>query len=126
VPYVKYDFLRDQAPSPGDKGYWERQYTLEIEPRHIAEANGLVVLRPYVRRSAFSGGAEKLVVIGRAGVGTDKIDLEACTENDVAVFNAPGTLIHSTASATLLFILALAKQRRSASLVPAAGKTRRA
>jgi phosphoglycerate dehydrogenase-like enzyme len=51
-----------------------------------------------------------LVVIGRAGVGTDKIDLAACTEHDVAVFNAPDSLTHSTASAALLLMLALAKR----------------
>jgi phosphoglycerate dehydrogenase-like enzyme len=43
-------------------------------------------------------------------VGTDKIDLHACTENDVAVFNAPSSLTHSTASAAMLFLLALAKR----------------
>ena len=49
-------------------------------------------------------------MIGRAGVGTDKIDMQACTRNDVAVFNAPESLTHSTASAALVFILALAKK----------------
>ena len=50
------------------------------------------------------------MVIGRAGAGYDKIDLEACTANDVLVFNSPHSLVHSTASAALLFILALAKR----------------
>ena len=81
-----------------------------MEPGHVAEANGLVVVRPYVSAATFARGAENLVVIGRAGVGTDKIDMAACTENDVAVFNAPESLTHSTASAALLLILALAKK----------------
>jgi phosphoglycerate dehydrogenase-like enzyme len=50
------------------------------------------------------------MVIGRAGAGYDKIDLAACTENDVAVFNAPDTLTHATASSAFLLILALAKR----------------
>ena len=81
-----------------------------MEPHHIAGANGLVIIRPYVRASTFAHGADDLVVIGRAGVGTDKIDMNACTQNDVAVFNAPESLTHSTASAALVFILALAKK----------------
>ena len=49
-------------------------------------------------------------MIGRSGAGYDKIDLDACTENGVAVFNAPLALNHSTASSALLFMLALAKR----------------
>jgi phosphoglycerate dehydrogenase-like enzyme len=67
------------------------------------------VLRPWVKRSTFASGAGELVVIGRSGAGYDKIDLAACTEQGVAVFNAPMALNHSTASAALLFMLALAK-----------------
>ncbi len=52
------------------------------------------------------------MVIGRSGAGYDKIDLEACTEHGVAVFNAPLGLNHSTASSALLFMLALAKRLR--------------
>ena len=50
------------------------------------------------------------MVIGRSGTGYDKIDLEACTEHGVAVFNAPMALNHPTASSALLFMLALAKR----------------
>ena len=108
VPHVRAGFLLDQKPDSNDPTYWDRLYSLEIKPHHIAEANGLVVLRPWVKASAFSAGADNLVVIGRAGAGYDKIDLEACTANDVAVFYSPDTLTHSTASAALLFMLALA------------------
>jgi phosphoglycerate dehydrogenase-like enzyme len=110
VPFVRYGFLKDQKPLPGDSAYWERLYSLEVGPKHVAQSNGLVIFRPWVRASAFARGAEHLVVIGRAGAGYDKIDLAACTANDVAVFNAPDTLTHATASAALLFLLALAKR----------------
>ena len=70
----------------------------------------MVVLRPWVKRSTFANGREDLVVIGRSGAGYDKIDLAACTEHGVAVFNAPMALNHSTASSALLFMLALAKR----------------
>src|SRR5207302_4749366 len=65
---------------------------------------------PYVRRATFARGAADLVVIGRSGAGYDKIDVAACTEHDVALFNAPLALNHPTASSALLFMLALAKR----------------
>ena len=49
-------------------------------------------------------------MLARAGAGVDKIDIAACTANDVAVFNTPDTLTHSTASAALTLMLALAKR----------------
>jgi phosphoglycerate dehydrogenase-like enzyme len=110
VPYVRHHFLTDLAPKSNDAAYWDRLYSLEITPEHIAGVNGLIVLRPWVKRSAFARGAENLVVIGRSGAGYDKIDLNACTEHDVAVFNVPGVLDHSTASTALMFMLALSKR----------------
>jgi phosphoglycerate dehydrogenase-like enzyme len=109
-PYLRYHFLRDQAPRANDPSYWQRFYSLEMTPAHLAEVDGLVVLRPWVNRNTFAEGARDLVVIGRSGAGYDKIDLEACTDNDVALFNAPLALNHPTASAALLFMLALAKR----------------
>ena len=61
-------------------------------------------------KRTFASGAGDLFVIGRSGAGYDKIDLKACTENGVAVFNSPMALNHSTASSALLFMLALAKR----------------
>jgi phosphoglycerate dehydrogenase-like enzyme len=109
-PEILWHFVRDLAPRPGDASYWSRLYSLEVAPEHIRDVDGLVVLRPWVKRSTFADGAGDLVVIGRSGAGYDKIDLAACTEHGVAVFNAPLALNHSTASSALLFMLALAKR----------------
>jgi phosphoglycerate dehydrogenase-like enzyme len=109
-PFVRYHFLTDQAPRRGDPTYWQRFYSLEVKPEHLAGADGLVVLRPRVQRSTFAHGAQDLVVIGRSGAGYDKIDVPACTDQDVALFNAPLALNHSTASSALLFMLALSKR----------------
>src|SRR5215471_7252470 len=110
LPFIRQDYLRDQSPEPGDAGYWDRLYSLEIMPAHVMQSDAIVIFRPWVKASAFAAGAERLTVIGRAGAGYDKIDLAACTENDVAVFNAPDTLTHATASSAFLLILALAKR----------------
>jgi phosphoglycerate dehydrogenase-like enzyme len=109
-PYLRTHFLTDQAPQPGDHHYWERFYELEIIPEHLAGIDALVVLRPALRRAAFAHGAGDLVVVGRSGAGYDKVDVDACTENDVALFTAPLALNHATASAALLLLLALAKR----------------
>jgi phosphoglycerate dehydrogenase-like enzyme len=122
APYVLHHFLADLAPRPGDPGFWSRLYSLEIRAQHIQDVDGLIVLRPWVKRSAFADGAERLVVIGRSGAGYDKIDLAACTEHGVAVFNAPFALNHSTASAALLFMLALAKRLPAQELLVRQGR----
>ncbi len=110
APEISWDFILEQSPVKLGKSFGEQLYRLQLEPQHVAAADGIVIIRPYVRRSTFANGADRLVVIGRAGVGTDKIDLAACTDNDVAVFNAPDSLTHSTASAALLLMLAVAKR----------------
>jgi phosphoglycerate dehydrogenase-like enzyme len=110
APHVKWGFLEDQKPRADDPGYQDRLYSMAITPEHVAAANGIVICRPWIKASAFSTGAEKLVAIGRAGIGYDKIDLAACTANDVIVFNSPHGLTHSTASAALLLMLALARR----------------
>lgn len=109
-PYLRHHFLHDQAPRPGDPTYWQRFYSLTVTPEHIAGVDGLIVLRPWVKPSTFARGAGDLVVIGRSGAGYDKIDVAACTAHSVALFNAPLALNHPTASAALLFLLALAKR----------------
>ena len=110
TPWVTYRYLTDQSPRRGDAAYWDRFYSLEMTSDHLADVDGLVVLRPRVGRAVLAQVADRLVVIGRCGAGYDKVDLAACTEHDIALFNAPLALKHSTASTALLFILALAKK----------------
>ncbi len=121
-PYIRYHFLREQSPPSDDPSYWSRFYALEVTPDQIADVDGLIVLRPRVQRSAFTAGAQNLVVIGRSGAGYDKIDVNACTDNGVALFNVPNTLDHSTASSALLFMLALAKRLAEQERITRAGR----
>jgi phosphoglycerate dehydrogenase-like enzyme len=108
-PSIRYRFLTDQAPRD-DAEYWQNLYSMKVEPHHIADVEGLIVLRPYVTQRTFADGAGTLVAIGRSGAGYDKIDVAACTANDVVLFNAPHGLHHATASSALLFLLALVKR----------------
>jgi phosphoglycerate dehydrogenase-like enzyme len=121
-PYVRHHFLTEQAPRPGDADYWRRFYSLEVTSGQMAGVHGLIVCRPHVKRAALAAAAADLVVIGRSGAGYDKIDVAACTEHGVALFNVPDALNHSTASAALLLMLALAKKLPQQDRVVRAGR----
>jgi phosphoglycerate dehydrogenase-like enzyme len=108
--HVEYRILKDQAPQPGDREYWNRFYSLEVQASHLDGLDGLVVLRPWLKRGALQAARDRLFVVGRSGVGYDKVDVAACTDCDIALFNAPLALNHPTASTALLFMLALAKR----------------
>jgi len=120
--HIRYRFLKEHAPRAGDTGYWERLYSMEVRPEQIADVDALVVLRPRIQRATLERVANHLTVIGRSGAGYDKIDVAACTENDVALFNAPLGLHHSTASAALLLMLALAKRLPQQERITRAGR----
>lgn len=53
--------------------------------------------------------ADKLKVVGRAGVGVDNIDLEACTRKGVLVVNAPDGNTIAATEHTIAMMLALAR-----------------
>lgn len=109
-PYIDHHYIMDHAPRANDPSYWDNLYSMELKPEHIRSIDALVVLRPYIRATVFAEGAGDLTIIGRSGAGYDKIDVQACTDNDVLLFNLPNVLNHSTASTALMFILALAKK----------------
>jgi D-3-phosphoglycerate dehydrogenase / 2-oxoglutarate reductase len=50
-----------------------------------------------------------LVVVGRAGIGVDNVDVEAATRRGVMVVNAPQSNMLSTAEHTIALLLALAR-----------------
>ena len=64
--------------------------------------------------------ADRLTVIGRAGVGVDTIDVDAATERGIAVLTAPAGNTISAAELTMALILALVRR------VPAADRSMRA
>jgi phosphoglycerate dehydrogenase-like enzyme len=109
-PYIQYHYIMEHAPRPDDPSYWDRLYSMEVKAEHIANADALIVLRPYIKPHVFANGAGDLTIVGRSGAGYDKIDVNALTENDVALFNLPNILTHATGSSALMFILALAKR----------------
>ncbi len=61
-----------------------------------------------VTRPVVEAGTD-LVVVGRAGIGLDNVDVEAATERGVMVVNAPQSNILTTAEHTMAMLLAQAR-----------------
>ncbi len=78
-----------------------------------------------VDEDAFRAGT-KLVVVGRAGVGVDNIDLDAATRAGVAVVNAPTANTIAAAEHTVGLIYALARRIPAADASVRAGEWKRA
>ena len=66
--------------------------------------------------------AQRLVVIGRAGVGVDNIDLDAATRKGVLVMNTPGGNSVSVAEHTMALLLAMAHPLAQADATMKQGK----
>ena len=76
----------------------------------IRDADALVVRSATKVTSELLASAERLRVIGRAGIGVDNVDLDAATQKGVVVMNTPGGNAVSVAEHTLALLLALARR----------------
>jgi D-3-phosphoglycerate dehydrogenase len=85
-----------------------------LEPKRLAEiipAYDAIVVRSPTRLTAeMLAKADRLWFIGRAGVGTDNIDLQAATELGIVVMNSPRGNTISTAEHTIGMILSLSRR----------------
>ncbi len=69
-----------------------------------------IVIRSATRLTAdLIGRADRLKVIGRAGVGVDNVDLDAATRKGIVVANAPESTVVSAAEHTIGLLLALSR-----------------
>jgi D-3-phosphoglycerate dehydrogenase / 2-oxoglutarate reductase len=75
----------------------------------IANADGLVVRSATKVTRELLDRAEKLRVLGRAGVGIDNVDMDAATNRGVLVMNTPGGNAVSVAEHTFALLLGLAR-----------------
>jgi D-3-phosphoglycerate dehydrogenase len=75
----------------------------------IANADGLVVRSATKVTRDLLDRAEKLRVVGRAGVGIDNVDMDAATNRGVLVMNTPGGNAVSVAEHTFALLLGLAR-----------------
>src|SRR6185369_16134248 len=75
----------------------------------VAGAHALVIRSAtQVTADVLAAGAD-LVVVGRAGIGLDNVDVEEATRRGVRVVNAPQSNILSAAEHTMALLLAQAR-----------------
>jgi D-3-phosphoglycerate dehydrogenase len=91
----------------------------------IADYEGLVVRSQSQVTAPVIEAGKKLMVIGRAGVGVDNIDLEAATRRGIVVVNAPTGNTISAAEHAMALMLALARKIPQANDSLKAGKWER-
>ena len=75
----------------------------------IKGAHALVVRSATKVDESLLAAADSLLVVGRAGVGLDNVDVEAATKRGVMVANAPESNIVSAAEHTMAMLLAVAR-----------------
>ncbi|MFH1441226.1 MAG: phosphoglycerate dehydrogenase [Candidatus Omnitrophota bacterium] len=75
----------------------------------IKDYNALIVRSATKVTKDIINAADKLKVVGRAGVGLDNIDLEAATQKGIIVMNTPAGNTISTAEHTMSMILSLSR-----------------
>jgi phosphoglycerate dehydrogenase-like enzyme len=81
-----------------------------LRAEDLAGYDAVIVGEPYVTADSIRG-LERLALIAYWGIGVNKIDVAAATENDVLVSNSPSPANHSSVAETVLtFMLALSKQ----------------
>jgi phosphoglycerate dehydrogenase-like enzyme len=91
---------------PGISYKFLEEYQAEYAAHQLAGCDVLITMKPRVTATSLHG-VERLCAIGRCGVGYDNVDLNACTEKDIAVYIAPKGVIRPMAESIVLLVLAL-------------------
>ena len=76
----------------------------------IGQYDGLAVRSATKVTAEVLDAAEKLKLIGRAGIGVDNIDLDAASKQGVIVMNTPFGNTTTTAEHAIAMLMALARQ----------------
>jgi D-3-phosphoglycerate dehydrogenase / 2-oxoglutarate reductase len=83
-------------------------YEADLEQR-IGDYDAIVIRSATRITAELIGRADRLRVIGRAGVGVDNVDVEAATRRGIVVANAPESNVVSAAEHTIGLLVALAR-----------------
>jgi len=92
----------------------------------IAGYDGIVIRSATQVDAELIERAQRLRVIGRAGIGVDNVDVEAATKRGIIVANAPQSNIVAAAEHTMALMLALARNLPQAHSSLTAGRWERA
>ncbi len=92
---------------------------------HVVGAHALIIRSATQVTAEVLEAATELVVVGRAGIGLDNVDVEAATRRGVMVVNAPQSNIISAAEHTMALLLAQARNVPQAHAALKAGRWER-
>jgi D-3-phosphoglycerate dehydrogenase / 2-oxoglutarate reductase len=106
--------VREEIAEAGIRLLRERGFDVDIDgDSDLAETIGrydAIVVRSATRLTAdLIERADRLKVIGRAGVGIDNVDVEAATRRGIVVANAPESTVVSAAEHTIGLLVALTR-----------------
>ena len=106
------------------------RFDVDVDPdsdleQIIARYDGIVVRSATKLTADLIARAERLKVIGRAGVGIDNVDVEAATRRGIVVANAPESTVVSAAEQTVGLLVALARNIPQAHAALKAGRWER-
>src|SRR5438477_6008635 len=93
--------------------------------REVGGAHALIIRSATKVTAEVLDAADALVVVGRAGIGVDNVDVAAATRRGVMVVNAPQSNILSAAEHTIALLLAQARNIPQAHAALKAGKWER-
>src|SRR5438046_4730651 len=91
----------------------------------IVSANALIIRSATQVTDEVLSRSSELVVVGRAGIGLDNVDVEAATRHGVMVVNAPQSNVISAAEHTMALMLAQARNVPQAHSALRAGRWER-
>lgn len=77
--------------------------------RAVAESDALITRSGTAVTPELVNAGTRLRIVGRAGVGLDNVDVEACTARGILVINAPTANIMSATEHTMAMLLALCR-----------------
>ncbi|HWX74165.1 MAG TPA: phosphoglycerate dehydrogenase, partial [Solirubrobacteraceae bacterium] len=100
---------------------WSEQELAE----RIGEYDGIVIRSATNMDAQLIERANRLRVIGRAGVGVDNVDVDAATRRGIVVANAPQSNVVTAAEHTMALLLALARNIPQAHASLTSGKWER-
>ena len=84
--------------------------SLEILYARVADYDGLITRSGTAVTVELLDHAPRLRIVGRAGVGIDNVDVEACSRRGIIVCNAPYGNVVSAAEHTVGMLLALVRR----------------
>jgi D-3-phosphoglycerate dehydrogenase len=93
--------------------------------REIPGAQALIIRSATEVTSEVLDAATDLIVVGRAGIGLDNVDVEAATRRGIMVVNAPQSNIVSAAEHTMALLLSMARNVPQAHAALVAGRWER-